>query len=240
MSFVNSRLDDYLIIRTLGRGITSKVKLVQNTKTSILYAAKIIKSRADHSNSHLQNTLLTEVNSLTRVQNPYVISIIFASTTGVYVKKNERGIYECMYIIEELCTNGELFDIINRTGALNEQIARFYFHQLLSGLEACHNVGVYHRDLKAENILFDSNFNVKITDFGFSVYGREGFLKTKGRNEMYMAPEMLLCQEYQGSSIDVFALGVVLFIMISKDPPFQRAVSSDPHYKHLLNNDNRF
>ncbi|CAG9318615.1 unnamed protein product [Blepharisma stoltei] len=237
-----SHLDDYIIIRTLGRGITAKVKLVQNSKTQLLYAAKIIKTHTEASSSRLREALLNEVNSLSRIQHPNVVTIVSASTSGVYVKKNEGGIYECMYIVEELCINGELFDIINRTGAFNENVARFYFHQLIAGLECCHNSGITHRDLKAENILFDPNFNLKISDFGFSasILGRDGFLKTKGKNELYMAPEMLTSQPYQGPGVDIFAAGVILFIMTSKDPPFQRAVASDPHYKHLIRKEQRF
>lgn len=68
----------------------------------------------------------------------------------------------------ELCQGGELFDFIAQTGRFEEPVARYYFKQLLDGLEYLHNNGISHRDLKPENVLLDDQFNLKIADFGFA------------------------------------------------------------------------
>ena len=101
----------------------------------------------------------------------------------------------------EFCEGGEVFDYLYFTGKFTEDIARFYFKQLIAGLEAVHNVGISHRDLKPENLLLDSNFNLKISDFGYSKYmseDGEGKLKSFVGTAMYMAPEIHELKPYSG------------------------------------------
>ena len=98
---------------------------------------------------------------------------------------------------------------------------------MAEGLDHCHKEGVTHRDLKPENIMLDMEFNTKIIDFGLAapVQGRDvsGYLKTALGNFGYMAPEIHLGRKYKGEQVDVFALGVILFVMFSKHPPFNAA-----------------
>jgi len=96
----------------------------------------------------------------------------------------------------EFCAGGELFDFIAISGSFKEPLARYYFKQFMEGLDYCHSKGVTHRDLKPENILLDSNYIIKIADFGFAapIEGRDGkgYLKTKLGTMNYMAPEIHL------------------------------------------------
>lgn len=141
----------------------------------------------------------------------------------------------------ELCQNGELFDIIAKTGPLSENCARSLFHQLVSGLEECHRQGIIHNDLKCENILFDS-YTLKISDFGSSLIAQDlnSSIKTRPKNQNYMAPELHCYQNFNGESTDIFAAGVILFVMVNNNPPFHRAILTDPNYKSLSNRDQKF
>jgi serine/threonine protein kinase len=108
------------------------------------------------------------------------------------------------------------------------------------GLHYLHSNGICHRDLKPENILLDKDFNAKIIDFGFAVEleGREkdGYCRSLIGTTSYMAPEILNRQPYQGHVVDLFALGVILFILYAQHPPFTQASTSDSFYKLLATN----
>lgn len=92
--------------------------------------------------------------------------------------------------------------------------------------------------MKPENILFDGNFNLKIADFGFAapIEGRDGsgLLKTRLGTESYMAPEIHLRKPYNGEAVDVFASGIILFIMFTQHPPFHKAIAEDPFFKLIV------
>lgn len=154
--------------------------------------------------------------------------------------EKESGNKNVAFIVLEIVQGGELFDFIAEGGPLNEGICRFYMRQMLSSLHYLHTHGVTHRDLKPENVLVDQNFNLKIADFGFAapLAGRHGggFLKTELGTESYMAPEIHARQNYDGKQIDLFAVGIILFIMYSGVPAFNVAKSSDKWYKYIASN----
>lgn len=99
-----------------------------------------------------------------------------------------------------MAAGGELFDFIAISGRFEEPVARYYFKQFMEGLAFCHEKGIIHRDLKPENLLLDSEYVLKIADFGFAapVVGKDGsgFLHTKLGTLNYMAPEIHLKQPY--------------------------------------------
>jgi len=117
---------------------------------------------------------------------------------------------------------------------------------MITGLEYLHGQGFAHRDMKPENLLFDEEFNLKIADFGFAtaLAGKDGsgLLRTILGTESYMAPEINNKSPYSGTAVDVFAAGIILFIMITGHPPFMKAdPKSDPYYKCLcVNKHNTF
>lgn len=120
------------------------------------------------------------------------------------------------------------------TGKFSERVARTYFHQMMNGLHYLHQKGYAHRDIKPENILLSNLYILKLADFGFSceIAGKDksGVLRTKLGTEGYMAPE-IPTKKYEGRSVDIFASGVILFIMYAGNPPFEKATPNDPYYK---------
>lgn len=239
-----SKLDNFEVHRTLGKGATAKVKLVQDLATKEFFAAKILKNQSEGLVTRFREIMQNEMESLNRINHPNIVRLVHSNENGVYTKKQGRGNYNCMFMVMDLCPNGELFDVLFKTGAFSEPICRFYFKQIISGLEACHRVGIAHRDMKPENVLFDAEFNLKIADFGFSILlmGRDGsgILHTRLGTESYMAPELHTRRPYFGESVDLFATGIILFIMFSQNPPFSRAEPNDPYYRLLCASDPRF
>ena len=148
------------------------------------------------------------------------------------VVKSEKRVN---YIVLELAQQGDLFDVIARLGSFDESVAKYFFIQLMKGLEFCHDQGVIHRDLTLSNLVLDQFYNIKIADFGlngpFYLLVNKGNLDTKLGTPSYMAPEVLLDQPYEGQKIDVFAAGVILFCMVNKHPPFIIAQPTDRVYR---------
>lgn len=112
-------------------------------------------------------------------------------------------------------------------------------------MDHCHSQGFAHRDLKPENLLFDEQFNLLLADFGFSVAmsGRDGSgkLRTILGTDNYMAPEIHSKAPYIGSSVDLFAAGIILFIFLTGHPPFNHAKATDSYYNLIcMNNHEKF
>ncbi|RRT39501.1 hypothetical protein B296_00057220 [Ensete ventricosum] len=126
-----------------------------------------------------------------------------------------------IYVVMEYVKSGELFDYIVEKGRLQEDEARRFFQQIISGVEYCHRNMVVHRDLKPENLLLDSKSDVKIADFGLSNVMRDGhFLKTSCGSPNYAAPEVISGKLYAGPEVDVWSCGVILYALLCGTLPF--------------------
>ncbi|KAJ0397584.1 hypothetical protein P43SY_001654 [Pythium insidiosum] len=139
-------------------------------------------------------------------------------------------------MVTDYACNGDLFDLIAETGPLPERLAKFYFHQLIQGVSACHRSGVVHRDIKPENLLLDERFTLKICDFGLAVASPDRItaekmmLRDVAGTALYMAPEITSTKSFRASPVDVWACGVVCFVMLTSYPPFQDAKPGDFWY----------
>jgi len=121
---------------------------------------------------------------------------------------------------------GELYEKIIRDKHFSERKCALILHQILQGLNYLHSQNIAHRDIKPENILLvnsDSNkFELKIADFGFaqSFDKRQG-LSLKLGSPLYMSPEIILAKQNYGTAVDIWALGVISFILLSGTVPFK-------------------
>lgn len=174
-----------------------------------------------------------------QLSHKHVVTYYDFKETAVYNKKS-GATQNVAYIVQDFITGGELFDYVANSGPFTEPMCRYYFKQMLQGIHFIHSKGFSHRDLKPENILLDKNYDIKIVDFGFAcpLEGRDG----TGQNRSvigtpgYMAPEIIARQPYQGQVVDLFALGVILFILYAGHPPFQAAQNEDQYYKLIAMN----
>ncbi|CAG9835591.1 unnamed protein product [Diabrotica balteata] len=202
----------------LGRGISSTVRRCIEKETGKEYAAKII----DLSTSDGINDMSTleatnqEVTILRHVAgHPYIIELqdVFESSTFIF-------------LVFELCKNGELFDYLTSVVALSEKKTRYIMKQIFEGVEHIHSMKIVHRDLKPENILLDDNLNVKITDFGFAKVLKEGeVLHDLCGTPGYLAPETLRCNMLEDApgysfEVDIWACGVIMYTLLVGCPPF--------------------
>ncbi|XP_022186360.1 phosphorylase b kinase gamma catalytic chain, skeletal muscle/heart isoform isoform X2 [Nilaparvata lugens] len=131
-----------------------------------------------------------------------------------------------IFLVFEICKNGELFDYLTSVVALSEKKTRYIMRQLLEALAHVHNHSIVHRDLKPENILLDDAMNIKLTDFGFARVLQPGeklheLCGTPG----YLAPEVLKASMYDNTpgysrEVDMWACGVIMYTLLVGCPPF--------------------
>ena len=162
-------LGKYQLGNTIKKGTFSKVKIGKD-ESGNRYAIKILKK------DEYSDLIKTEVESLQHLKHPNIINIIEVSSGQIKnVNKPHKSIF-VEYIVLELARGGQLFDIVENSGRLSENVARFYFAQLMEVLNYMHNTGVCHRNLSAAQILLDSEFDLKIVGFGFSkhIKGTDG------------------------------------------------------------------
>ncbi|XP_063993448.1 serine/threonine-protein kinase MARK2-like isoform X1 [Diachasmimorpha longicaudata] len=202
------RVGFYDIEGTIGKGNFAVVKLARHRITKTEVAIKIIdKTQLDSTNLE---KVYREVEIMKQLEHPHIVKLYQVMET-----KN------MIYMVCEYANKGEIFDYIARYGRMGESRARATFAQILSAVEYCHSSGVAHRDLKAENLLLDAQMNVKIADFGFSnrfVPGER--LSTWCGSPPYAAPEVFRGKHYAGPEIDVWSLGVVLYVLVCGALPF--------------------
>ncbi|KAJ3318947.1 hypothetical protein HDV06_006936 [Boothiomyces sp. JEL0866] len=128
---------------------------------------------------------------------------------------------EDIYVVMEYAPGGDLSTYVGIHGRLSEVEARRIFRQIISAIDFVHSSKVVHRDLKMENILLDHNRNAMITDFGLGRgFKNNDYMKTFCGTPYYSAPEMVAGKPYNGIKTDIWAIGVILYVMVSGVLPF--------------------
>ena len=173
---------------------------------------KIIQCKS--SSEHHSLAINKEINILKNLDHPNIIKVFEFYSSEKYI-----------YIINELCTGGELFDKIVDVKYFSELVACNIMRQLLSAVAYCHENGVIHRDLKPENILIESSeeknkdfFNIKVIDFGTCEILKKKKLTEQIGTSFYIAPEVL--KNGYNEKCDLWSCGVILYILLCGSPPF--------------------
>lgn len=205
---IQGSITDYVILKKLGDGSFGSVFLAQHTQTKLQRAIKQIpKSRIKR-----QDRLQNEVNIMRAADHPNIVKLY-------EVREDRRNIY----MIQEYCEGGELFDYILSKGHLNEMEAVDLFRQILTAIRYLHSSNTCHRDLKPENILFayeGDNAPLKLIDFGLARMCENEYdlMSSQAGTPFYISPEIL--KGSYGKSTDLWSAGVILYIMLSGYPPF--------------------
>ncbi|CAM9388887.1 unnamed protein product, partial [Ectocarpus sp. 6 AP-2014] len=198
----------------LGVGSTSKCYRCVNRRSRKEFACKVIDKRAmDPKLKPLLDQFHVEIQVLQLLRHPNIIHMedVFESDVNIHM-------------VMEIMQGGELFDYVVEKGTLSESEASVIVRKVTSALAYMHSLNIIHRDLKPENLLLTSKGaapEVKIIDFGLAkVLGAgddraQSFLGTRG----YLAPEMLQRESYN-KEVDVWALGVIVFVLLCGCLPF--------------------
>nr|AAI70235.1 Ser/Thr protein kinase PAR-1B alpha [Xenopus laevis] len=201
-------IGNYRLLKTIGKGNFAKVKLARHVLTGKEVAVKII-DKTQLNSSSLQK-LFREVRIMKVLNHPNIVNLFEVIETE-----------KTLYLVMEYASGGEVFDYLVAHGRMKEKEARAKFRQIVSAVQYCHQKLIVHRDLKAENLLLDSDMNIKIADFGFSnefTFGNK--LDTFCGSPPYAAPELFQGKKYDGPEVDVWSLGVILYTLVSGSLPF--------------------
>ncbi|CAH8510248.1 unnamed protein product [Heterobilharzia americana] len=222
--------ENFNIQRVIGRGGYGKVFLVQKVggvDQGKLYAMKVLKKARLVCNEKDKAHTVSERNILEMLQHPFLVKLHYAFQN-----------HSNLYIVLEYCHGGELFNYLEREGALLENAACFYASEIVLAIGHLHSLGIIYRDLKSENVLLDRQGHVKLTDFGLS---KEGVCTTNtfcGTIE-YMAPEIIRCEGH-GKAVDWWSLGTLIYDMLSGAPPFSQEESREATTRKILTAPLRF
>lgn len=247
----------YSVIKNLGGSVSTKAHLVRDITSSETIAIKIAQKEE-------KEELEREYDFLNSLDHPNIIKPhLFVSDGNITCiddrkelnsKSDEEEAIElkvCTYFTLKFYENGDLFENISRGGPFNEAVARYYFTQLVSSVEYLHSRNIAHRDIKLDNILLDDNFQLMLIDFGFAEewrtksseklddLERAKVMGTKG----YISPEQFYNDGTEPIWLkkwDVFALGVVLFILLKGICPFESPTREDEFYQYLIVKKNNY
>uniref|UniRef100_A0AAR2JKT5 Protein kinase domain-containing protein n=1 Tax=Pygocentrus nattereri TaxID=42514 RepID=A0AAR2JKT5_PYGNA len=231
MRDVHKKADDinavYELREKLGEGSFSEVRVAQHRRTQKLVAVKCIRKRAlKGKESMLEN----EIAVLRRLVHENIISLEETFETPTK-----------LYLVMTLVTGGELLDRILERGSYTEKDASRVIKQVLEAVQYLHQLGIVHRDLKPENLLYETpleDSKIVISDFGLSKMEDQGALSTACGTPAYVAPELLQQKTY-GKEVDLWALGVISFILLCGYPPFYDENDSQL-YKQIVKADFEF
>ncbi|XP_051145427.1 serine/threonine-protein kinase SRK2A-like [Andrographis paniculata] len=206
-------MDKYELVKDIGSGNFGVARLMRDKETKAYVAMKYIER-----GPKIDENVAREIINHRSLRHPNIIRFKEVVLTPTHLA-----------IVMEYAAGGELFERICSAGRFSEDEARYFFQQLISGVDYCHFMQICHRDLKLENTLLDGSPApcLKICDFGYS---KSSLLHSRPKSTVgtpaYIAPEVLSRKEYDGKLADVWSCGVTLYVMLVGAYPFEDP--SDP------------
>ncbi|XP_060860727.1 testis-specific serine/threonine-protein kinase 6-like [Metopolophium dirhodum] len=215
--------DGYRLGSTVGHGSYSKVRIAfwaapapaSSSSATARVACKVINKRRDPgTSSYVRKFLPRELEVLRTVRHPNVVR-----THRIYVTPYT------VHVFMDYCEIGDLLSHMQHVKTIPQWQAHTFFRQLCEAVDYLHRKNITHRDIKCENVLLESMRTVKLTDFGFARLcaderGQRLMSQTYCGSSSYAAPEVLQGIPYDPTSYDMWALGVVLYVMLSDAMPF--------------------
>uniref|UniRef100_A0A7S3UXK8 AGC protein kinase n=1 Tax=Aplanochytrium stocchinoi TaxID=215587 RepID=A0A7S3UXK8_9STRA len=206
-------IEDFELLKLLGKGSFGQVFLVRVVGTSDMFAMKVLKKSEVKKRRQIEHTK-TELRVMGGSSHPFICTLRYAFQT------NDK-----LYMVSDFCQGGELFFHLKNMHKFSDSMVRFYSAEIALALEYLHRHNIIYRDIKPENVLLDGNGHIRITDFGLS---RDGVTDPQGATTFcgtpeYLSPEMLLGRQKNygyGKSVDWWGLGVLMYEMYFGWPPF--------------------
>ncbi|EDS41071.1 conserved hypothetical protein [Culex quinquefasciatus] len=205
----------YTLVRHIGKGAYGYVKLSYRNSDRLLVISKfILKDKLVPQfmiTSEDNREIPMEVYLLTHVKHPNIVNMFDWF-------ENEKF----FQVVMEIHGSGmDLFEFIDRRPVMTEKLGCLIFRQIANAVAFLHSLNILHRDIKDENVIIDHNFHIKLIDFGSATFVQEGqlFSTFYGTTE-YCSPEVLAGNRYSGPELEMWALGVTLYVLMFFENPF--------------------
>ncbi len=208
------KISNYSICGQVGQGAYAAVKAAVHKATGQKVAIKVYE-KYKIADSQRKTCVNREIRVLQRLTHKNIVQLYETIDTP-----------RQLFLVMEMVKGSSLYSYVrSRPGRkLDQQECMRLFSQVVAGIEYCHKHNVVHRDIKLENLLLDEHHNVKIIDFGFSIFAAaDQRLKIFCGTPSYMAPEIVSKKEYFGQPADMWSLGILLYTMLCGTFPFRGA-----------------
>jgi len=214
--FLDSKMnvENYHMEKIIGQGSYAVVRLATDKNTNEKVAIKTYE-KFKLNDVHKRKNVKREISILETLEHPNIIKLhkTIETVTQIHLVMEFTGI-QSLHAYLKTKPNRKL----------PEADAKKIFKQMIEGLSYLHQKNIVHRDVKLENILLDSKLNLKIIDFGFSIeIPREKTLNVFCGTPSYMAPELAMKKDYHGHLIDIWAAGILLYVLLVGYFPFREA-----------------
>ncbi|KAI0073808.1 Pkinase-domain-containing protein [Panus rudis PR-1116 ss-1] len=213
----------FVLTDRLGGGSFATVYMATNYEEQRVAACKVV-DLTEETTPEQRFSLKKEIKLHSKLKHPNVLEFYHA----VNVEPGRNSPYHpACYMLLELASGGDLFDKIVPDVGVGEEIAQYYFAQMIAGMRFIHKQGIVHRDLKPENLLLDATGRLKVCDFGLCSYylrgdGTQRKLETICGSLPYIAPELTLGKPYYAEPIDVWGCGIILFTLLVGNTPWDQ------------------
>ncbi|CAH8356422.1 unnamed protein product [Eruca vesicaria subsp. sativa] len=196
-------LDDFEVMKVVGKGAFGKVYQVRKKETSEIFAMKVMRKDKIMEKNHAEY-MKAERDILTKIDHPFIVQLKYSFQTKYR-----------LYLVLDFINGGHLFFQLYHQGLFREELARVYTAEIISAVSHLHEKGIMHRDLKPENILMDVDGHVMLTDFGLAKEFEENTRSNSmcGTTE-YMAPEIVRGKGHDKAA-DWWSVGILLYEMLT-------------------------
>lgn len=205
----NIDYSSFTIMDEIGSGSFGTVYKVRRNTTGEIYAMKSLSKPTLQKHKQLKYAI-SECKIMKQLNHPFIVPLYYAFQTPKY-----------LYLILELCPNGDLYGFIEKKTRLDESVARFYIAEVILALEYLHSLDIIYRDLKPANVLVDSFGHAKLADFGLAKEKMEkgNLAMTMAGSPAYLPPEIVLKKGASKAS-DIYGIGPLLFELLTGTTPY--------------------
>lgn len=205
----NVDFSSFSIMEEIGSGSFGTVYKVKKISNGQIFAMKSLSKTQLQKQKQLKYAI-SECKIMKQLNHPFIVPLYYAFQTPKH-----------LYLILEMCPNGDLFGLIEKKGRIEESIARFYIAEVILALEYLHEADIIYRDLKPANVLIDAEFHAKLADFGLAKEKVDKInpAMTMAGSPAYLPPEIVAKKGATPAS-DIYGLGPLLYELLTGKTPY--------------------